>query len=880
MKNFKKILLTLTVLAVLVGCLAVTAWASEASADYTGSLATLSDKVSAAEFATGDTKISVTFEVFDYLKDYPVDPASEGYAEVIARVDALGMSGARYLASRIDSSADLISYGVSAKKLKAFVSAYAVSDTAEGYDAFKAEIDAVIAAYDKAFADNKNELENKTPFNEYNNAVFFERDFEDNLTNGLTPNAGGNNLDLYTDPTGNKCYRIEMKTKAHSYSAIQGLGSNDPGVVIEFDITTFSALPALIKIESFSTKETSDGSTVFPHILYIKNGVFTQSYYGDLASDVIVPEQWTHVTIVLDRATCEADYYIDYVFVARAKTCGASVYYKSFTNFRFGADAESGEYEIDNIRVYSGTGIRTEGRFDGMTEEELFLYYSSYLDNENLNLKLSAYEFASDYIEKFYDAENETYLTEDAELRAAVDAYLAFDKEGALNQVKRDNLDQVLAAAAKLSAIKRAPETLNDRKAAIEGFDKLLAKVGENVLINAEYNEAIRLVDEGRRHCTEEEDIISFIDLMDRFATSTKVQSLVSLYNKATEMLNSEEYSIPIELAIDENSPFTDFKAAYELYLAGEEVVENAIREDNAKSIIARVGYLTVIPEEEWEERFDYMDMFAVIVRATIREGRFDPYYPGLQDAIEQFEPIDAYFYGKLQEKHIAELQGVLDSFAVAESYVEKMGYVAYIERYLDRNDIDYSNEDIARIYTVFETYRDEMEMQEEDYASVLEQNTVLFINSVNMLATCTSYVETKAAYEVASVYYYAMNVGTAEAQAAIAIFDGVTESLKMLEEHSFLFIEQTVALGLAETARGKFEALVECAKYVPTIEFAIDGVEEAYGVYAEKLQEYNDMITAPNKEIEASVSVVASTRANCSSPALVAIFIKKILGL
>ena len=68
--------------------------------------------------------------------------------------------------------------------------------------------------------------------------------------------------------------------------------------------------------------------------------------------------------------------------------------------------------------------------------------------------------------------------------------------------------------------------------------------------------------------------------------------------------------------------------------------------------------------------------------------------------------------------------------------------------------------------------------------------------------------------------------------------------------------------------------------KYIPTIEFAIDGVEEAYGVYAEKLQEYNDMITSPNKEIEASVSVVASTRANCSSPALVAIFIKKILGL
>jgi hypothetical protein len=91
---------------------------------------------------------------------------------------------------------------------------------------------------------------------------------------------------------------------------------------------------------------------------------------------------------------------------------------------------------------------------------------------------------------------------------------------------------------------------------------------------------------------------------------------------------------------------------------------------------------------------------------------------------------------------------------------------------------------------------------------------------------------------------------------------------------------DNTVVLGLAETNRGKFEALVECAKYVPGIELSIEGVEDAYKVYSAKLQEYNDMITAPNAEVEVSISVVASTRASSSSPALIAIFIKKMLGL
>ena len=278
----------------------------------------------------------------------------------------------------------------------------------------------------------------------------------------------------------------------------------------------------------------------------------------------------------------------------------------------------------------------------------------------------------------------------------------------------------------------------------------------------------------------------------------------------------------------------------------------------------------------------EYLNLLKDIVLNLDSYGslQYDPDFEGITEAVEFFNASYTFFYALLQDEHVAHIQGVLDRVAATDAYIEKLGMVSGLEKYVTVNDIDYSDERIIDLLNDIDTCKAELQLRKEDYAKILKQNAVYFTNLVERMRTAQTYNEQRDYYEQAYELYFNLDITVDGAERAVEIFDEYKINLDRIAKSSVRFIEAVAIYRACETEDEKYAALVECYYNAQFVEMSYDGAEEAMEEYLAAYNAYMSYANAVNNDLTATGNAVGSIRANCGITNVIAIIVKKLFGV
>ena len=732
---------------------------------------------------------------------------------------------------------------------------------------------------------------------------------------GIRAEANGNRY-IYSG------YDNTTETDKNTYVQLSLSGYKpDKGYVIEFDLTTFDKIPASgIKIEAGGFNM-SDGRGFPPFYLVINaNGDLIM---GDAPNAVdqnkvtalpaaLVPGQWIHIAIVFDYSEFTFTLIVDgqKLTTTSAKYKG-SAFDLSEGVIRFGGSDTSGSIAFDNFTLYSGSGYRNPEKFTNMSDDDKFLYYTKYLakDSQDVNGKNYAYDVATTLLNSYWtwtDADKTEgayteYAEANADIKAAVDIYLGFDIDELIAKVKDDNLAAFIELVNALDEMERSVKSINDRTIKILEIDAFVLKYAD--LINkvldsdedgvTDYDTYNKIVAKVKTEKTFDENAILFIRHMGRFSQVTALNAMQRHYERAKAIIVAEEESGRIDMDIVTNpehpdrANFEELVAAYEAYLLAYDTIDAMIRKNNSDKIINCIGFINqYTTEEEWMENFDYMNKYLELVKETIlgREADgsllYDPNHEDVQVYVDFFNATYSFFFNVQQENHIKYISETIDLIAKTEAYIEKMGMVAMIDRYVADNTLDYTDARITSLMNALETCRAELQLREEDYAKILVQNSVYFVNIVERMRTSTTYAAKKEYFEQASVYYFNIDITVSGAAEAAAIYDQCAFELKLAEEASVAFVEAVEYYTTCESVDERYAALVECYYNYQYAEPSCEGVADAMEIFEAEYAAYMDYVEEVNADVAATGAAVGALRANCGITTIISIIIKKIFGV
>ena len=662
------------------------------------------------------------------------------------------------------------------------------------------------------------------------------------------------------------------------------------------------------------------------------------AHEGPCGANIITTGEWSHVALSFDPTTCDVTFYLNYqkMCTHHATTSASSdneIFQYSTLYFGTSSSQKTGSVAFDNFFVYYGSAPRTINRLDNLTEYERYKLASDVLSYEapegeetpDAYIKAAAWEYAAKLHAKFYNADKEgddRYIipteilglplgeerdAKIAEFKAAADAYENFDYEEAMVGYRMATLVRYMQFIDELEAIDRNPDTLEKRRAKISDIEQYLVSRHNQIAEGDKVIDTTKVFPEGtaeeaklitqlelcqkriqiqKTYIENEDAILSFNSIMQVFEGSTDANSKLNYYAQAEEIADTLEIAL-LDLVYEDGAnkgkyKYQNFKNAWELYLGAMDKVEEAIRIKNTKDII---GYFAQIEdfdtEAEWLENYGSIRAYVELIRPLIRSGRYTLGIEGydLAPVLEAFEKVDNWFFLELQKEHIAFIEEGLANFLLADSYVEKMGICRLIQNYIDEADLDANNAELQLLVDRFNIYKDEAEVQEGDYGKLLDQNTVYFVNLARAIDTCVGYSARKAAFERATAYYYSMNVGSEEAQAAILIYESVGRELALIESSSESLMAAVAEYNTAKNADEKYAALVKCYYYSQFVDTEYEGVSIALEAYEAAYKEYNAVIEAANNDVANSAAVVASSRGGSGFSAIVMSIINKIFG-
>ena len=481
---------------------------------------------------------------------------------------------------------------------------------------------------------------------------------------------------------------------------------------------------------------------------------------------------------------------------------------------------------------------------------------------------------------------------------AAVENYLAFDLEGFLREVGRKNLNSYIEMVEALDAITRSTETAAARQDQIDAIAYFVTKNIE--LINREddfnnngkidYYEYDTIYSRITREAKYDVNCVDFIRFIERFEKATTLSAKQRAYNRAYEL--AENDGIDIGLIFDQNAParenFTDLIAAYEIYRSADSILKELTKSTNSDKIIQCIKKISIYTtEEEWLANREFMEEYLNLLKGVVfgvdeDDGSllYDPDYAGVDEALEFFHSSYDFFYAILQTEHVEYIQSILDLAASTDAYIEKMGMVSVIDKYIATNDINYKDERIANLLNDLDTCKAELKLREEDYSKILKQNSVYFNNLVERMRTAQTYNEQRAYMEEAYLLYFNIDVSVEGTVKAVEIFDEYRANLDRIAESSVKFIEAVAIYRACETEDDKYAALVECYYNAQFVEMSYDGAEEAMAEYLEAYNAYMNYANSVNAEVNTTANAVGSLRSNCGITNVIAIIIKKLFGV
>jgi len=811
----------------------------------------------------------------------------------------------------------MLSRGYAIKWLRAYVGKYTALESTVGYEAVYNEVIAAIDEYDAAVEDAKARLDAEAPLveDELNGGFTFNYDF-DNYTAGAKLPFAIAHFDNTTGKNTGTIYQVIDRADGNGkaieliYGNKTDNGTNptsgyiEPnnmdstsGLVMEFDISASDYISRL----NFTCTEwgLSTGARVsssffnidMNKVTPIEDGKWLDSAFD--GKEVIVPGEWTHIILIYNPDGPKVKLYVDYEYVGEWSVKSTSGDTFVFTALRISCGQKDVSARLDEFDFYQGTAYRNRNRFvdasgNDVSDEEKFKYYVTNMCDEGRSPtdRLYAYEKAT-ALYSSCDAENV------GEYMAMYDSLdIATDIEG---PAKADNLATLIKYSNELVALGAVTTSNNTTiTTAIERVESFITNNSRYLdQTAAEFTFIKEYIADLREDLTSVETLLSFISALKRFDRATTLAAKTKHYNNATMYYEGGEFNLEANRAFYANDPAVlefelaingDIPQSNEAYVSIFEYYESCLENlgtqemwENSKRIIDCVDFILGIEdyehtEEVWEANYDYVNKYVTIIRDVLRSGNYSPAYPGIDDALAEYEIVNAYFYAILQAEHKEILSAQLVKYPTTNSYIEKLGICTFVDNYIAANDIDMNDEELANLVLTNEVYKKELVIHHEEYAALLEQNTVYFINIVNKMTSFVDYKDIKPLYDEAIVYYYEMNVDSDAAKTAIALFEEYADQLTKQETASAMLLGYAKELEAAKNDADIYVALVNCAAYVNDVTENIEGVSAALELYEAKLAAYNAKVAPMNTEIEQVNDLVSAVRSGSIASAILAV--------
>lgn len=796
----------------------------------------------------------------------------------------------------------------------------------------KAQFAECVAAHEAAVAKKLDELDSKNDVSSYDLPVYYTEDWESKPvgygTTALTGwsytsnGAAANRVGIRQEKNGNKYYVHEYREKeTPAGSFIQrGLSGykTENGLVFEFSIATFGEIPA-----QGILVETGSISGQFPNPYFYINGngdICSNNKSTVLLEGALVKGGWLHIIIALDPITFQYSLYVEgqYLGSYSAALPDGSSFDHSKVSFRLSGGASTqGEVAYDNFKIYAGKNYRNPDRLKEMTPDEQFVYFVDYFtkDTNPILDRKTSYDRVTSIIRNYctIDTANGTYeilekYQDSEEIKNAVDTYMAFDIDTLVASAKLDNLKTYASYVRSLASVARSYETITDRSniiLEINNFNKvnlnLIDLESDIYTVNSDgtytetpngvsdYNELILIYNRVAQQIEYDKNAEAFIGYMNKFSKATSAAATKRYFNYAKAFIDDD--LIDVNLILTESAPyrenFQDLIDAYDIYVNSQIKIEQVNRSSNSKRIVQCVNAISIYrTEEQWEANRDHITEYLFIVKDYVYgtdangDPLYDKNYEGIDEALRFFNRVYSYFYAQMQDEHDEYIGYLLGLISATDDYVEKIGLVALVDRYVDTNEVDFTDPRIAKHLSNLETCRSELVLRGEDYSKLLHQNSVYFVNYVAKMRTAETYAKQVEFYEKASLLYFSLDTTVEGTLAAIEIYDEYNVKLKRIKESSVNFLEAMAIYRACETDQDKYEALVECYYNAQFAELSYEGVAEAMAEYRAAYDAYVSYANSVNSDLTAAGNAVGSLRTNCGITVIIAIIVKKIFGV
>lgn len=957
-----------------VGCvvLALAEGENVGSVEELGKLVDKAEKASAA-----DAKYTAIYQVSDYITTKKINPAENGYDELMQRVNALVIAGANAYLDLVNVD-ELKADAAYKSMIRAaeLLALFELPEQTEGYSALKTKFDAALvkavavlvanvdpeiettlntaankiainkvnsiiancapfgevslddslaalatltAAHERATAVNYATLDAANSFTNYDLPSYIKEDWEScGVGVGNTYLNGKNKWDvdlkstknqvaIVEEANGNKYYTHRYLTKVNAEStfaqiAFKGVDASS-GLVFEFDVAYFGSIPEIgVHIEPGGID--TDSGRVFPPNYFQLNGngdIVDPNNNAVILPGAMVKGQWLHIVIAFDARAFNYTLYAEGQYIATydAKHGGVTTYDHSKAAFRLsGKSNTSGDICYDNIHIYGGNHYRIHDRFSSLSDSEKFVYYVNYLisDENSIADRTTAHNLANGLLELFYKDQNYVDGVSD-DVKSAVDSFLAFDIDILLKDVKESNLTTFITLVDELKQVARTANTVATRQNKASEINAFVAQNGEYIDRDSdrnangtpdftEYNNAFNQI---VREAKYDGNASTFVRHMDRFQKALTLAAMQRYYDRAKAMINNDEIDVALinDLSNPYRNNFKDLIAAYGVYKNADKILYELEKQNNSNRIVQCMNKIKMYTtEEEWLANEELMTKYLFLVKDYVlgkgEEGDllYDPEFEGINEALEFFNSSYGFFYKRLQDTHVEYMSEILLLILDTEAYIEKMGMVAVIDRYIATNDIDYTDARIIDILNDLDTCKAELILREKDYADLLIQNATYFINIVNRMRTSTTYAEKREYLEQAALLYFSIDSTVEGARRAIDIYNEYSEELLRAEEASKKFIDLVAIYKACETEDDKYAALVECYYNAQFVEPSFEGIPEALAEYQAAYDAYYNYANSVNEGITLTGNVVGSLRTNCGITTIIAIVIKKLFGV
>ncbi len=717
-------------------------------------------------------------------------------------------------------------------------------------------------------------------------------------------NAAANDRTLYIQPAYAKI--SDVKTNADKTPV--------NGFVLEFDIgavggTSYASSTSPAPIQLFNDISATVGFLDLGYF-YVSGGVMKVMNAAKTKTVSSGTNGWVHISVVYtppanggtlsgqitmyanpaDKSDPKGDAGVTRTFMQQisATSSGKEVYP---LQIRMGSQRlTSGKYGVDNFLFYQGTSVCNPKYLESLTPVDVFREYVGVITDTTApaETRFSTYEtLRDDYVPLYWQGGN--YIGDavsNTQLQSLVEQYVAFERDSAADvkvQAMANNTKTFKSLVDAFKAQGRGISNITARKEAMNKINTFLADIGSMIdrTDKDSYQASEAAFEEYSQYITDDECVSLFKFHMDKFALARDKLGMI-LGAPAMEKhfgIAAENVAYVEALAkpASGTNPLrtiynaTDLTAvdsamvAYET--ARDTTLPTVLKTAKTQEFVDLATLLAGTTETDWENDDGTIRNQWYLARKIYEAEDTYLVNADFTEAEKIYKPVDAYFWAKTQEEHIAVLNAKLAVFNDESSdYIIRASACTYIDKYIERNaengDIDLTNETIINIQNENAANRLKLVDLEFDYSTLLAQNTETFKALMAELEEMTTYAEMKPALEAAEEYYYSMNISDDEAVHAVEVYETVRAKLILIEVDSALFVSQMNSINAAKKIPDIFyEKLLTCYGCQENLDVTYPGVSKHKDNYDALIAEYIASTTLANNESAAAVGSIGSVR-------------------